>query len=470
MEKNLFQFNPAEIAMYISKGKWELAKHLELINEKLIKVAKREIKRLIINMPPRHGKSELISHYFPFWYLGNNKDENVILTTYSQNFANRFGKRLRSLFREFGKTFYDMDIHKDYKGASEIKTTKGDGSIYCVGNGGSITGRGADLLIIDDPIKNQQDASSMKLRDNLWDWFQSTAYTRLEPNGAVIVVMTRWHEDDICGRILANEPDQWEVLSLPAIAESEDDPLGRKEGEALWSSKFNIDILNQKKQSNGAYFFSGLYQQNPAPLEGGSFPKSLFRYFQTNEEFYLLDCNNTISITKSKCSIFSTMDLAMSLKQTADYTVLITFAVTPDHSVLILDIIRERMESTKHIEIIKQAFAKWKPISIGIEQVQYQTALINDALNLGYPIKALKPIGDKLVRSYSISNLLSAGKIYFQQNAHWLHDFENELIHFPKGKHDDQVDAFSYICQMISPISGFEIISAGKKKSEFGDF
>lgn len=470
MNNRIYDKSPAETAISISKGKWEFAKHLQLINEKLLLIAKRKIKKLIINMPPRHGKSELISYYFPFWYLGNFKNENIMLTTYSQNFANNFGKRIRSLFREYGKSVFDLEMNKDYKSASEIRTKEGKGGIYCVGSGGSLTGRGADLMIIDDPVKNTKDANSEKMRDNLWDWYQSTAFTRLEPEGAVIIVMTRWHEDDICGRLLQNESNDWEILNLPAIADNDIDDLGRNKGEALWEKRFGLPELDKIKQGIGAYFFTGLYQQRPAPLEGGNFPKSSFKYFKMNSEHYLLNCSQSNAVSKSECVIYCTMDLAMSLKETADYTALITFAVTKDKSVLILDVTRERMESTKHIELIKQVYSKWSPSLIGIEKVQYQTALINDALNIGLPIKPLVPDKDKLVRTYPIANLLSVGKIYFLQNADWLYEFENELIHFPKGKNNDQVDAFAYICQMLAPISEFETISRGKKSSIFNGY
>ncbi len=470
MSERIFESSPAELAIEISNGKWDFAKHLQLINEKLLKVAKREIKKLIINMPPRHGKSELISHYFPFWYLSNFRNENVIFTTYSQAFANHFGKRLRSLFREFGNKMFGLELDKNYKSASEIKIDKSKGSIYCVGSGGSLTGRGADLMIIDDPIKNHKDASSAKLRDNLWDWFQSTAYTRLEPDAAIILVMTRWHEDDICGRLLESELNEWEVLKLPAIAEEDNDELNRVLGEPLWEKRFDIERLNKAKQSMGTYFFSGLYQQRPAPLEGGNFPKTSFKYFQTNEEFYLLDSNQSKAIPRKDCKIYSTMDLAMSTKETADYTVLLTFAVTPDKSVLVLDVIRKRMESSEHISLILNNYANWLPSIIGIESVQFQTFLINHAREIGLPIQNLKADKDKLTRSYPIANLLSAGKVYFQQNAHWLYEFERELMLFPNATHDDQVDAFSYICQMIAPISNFDPFGKGKRDSKFNGY
>lgn len=184
-----------------SYNTWKEPKHIKLIKNTLLKLEKRIIKNLIVNIPPRHGKSELISKYFPVWYLLNNPNHRIILTTYNNSFASLLGGQCLEIINEFGAD-YGFHISINNKGKGHFKLDGYKGSITAVGAGGSITGRGADLIIIDDPIKNIFEAKSEIRRENLWDWLTTTAFTRLEPNGIIIIVMTRWHKDDLCGKII----------------------------------------------------------------------------------------------------------------------------------------------------------------------------------------------------------------------------------------------------------------------------
>lgn len=194
-------YNLIEFAKFASLGYWKEAPHLKLIADNLEKLEARNIKRLIVNMPPRHGKSELISKYFPLWYMIKNPSHRIILTSYNTKFAEYWGGEIMNIIYDIGDELgVKISKNKHARGSFQIEGHKG--SMQCVGAGGSLTGLGANLIIIDDPIKNNTEADSQIVRENLWDWLLSTVYTRLEPDGVIAIVMTRWHKDDICGRII----------------------------------------------------------------------------------------------------------------------------------------------------------------------------------------------------------------------------------------------------------------------------
>lgn len=447
---------PAWLATIVSGKQWEFQPHLQLIDQALVNAANGKAKRIIINMPPRHGKSELISKYFPFWYLGNYPDKRIMLTSYGSEFATSWGKKVRDMIDIYGNIMFDVQIDKSSRSAHDFKLENHQGGMNCIGAGGSITGKGADLMIIDDPVKNDAEANSKTIRDSIWEWYTTTAYTRLEPDGVLIIIMTRWHEDDLCGRIIREEginfKQIWTYINLPAIAE-ENDILSRKPGEALWKKRFSIEKLEEIKKTIGNYWFSSLYQQRPSTLEGGIFNIKHFRYFSEKDGVYILHSDTQQKYIKNKCHIYAVMDLAASVKETADYTVLIVFAVTEHFDILILDVFRERVEGAEHLKLVERTYHKWNPISIGIESVQYQIALVQSAKRKGVPVKALYPDKDKVSRSLAIAARMEAGSVYFREQASWLATFEDELLHFPNATHDDQVDAFAYCATMIKPIS-----------------
>ena len=258
-EKGYKHKSPATFAEEVSNGRWRAMPHLQMIDRELVRASSREITKIMVNLPPRHGKSELISKYFPAWYLGNFPDQRVILTSYNSHFACMWGRQVRDILKLYGKDYFDIGISPTARAVDSFAIADAMGGMDSVGAGGSLTGRGADLMIIDDPVKSDKEANSKLIRENLWDWYRSTAFTRLEPNGIIVMIMTRWHEDDICGRILAEE-DDWNLIKLPAIAE-ENDPLGRAPGTALWEERFNLDALIMKRKVSGIYWFSAMYQQ-----------------------------------------------------------------------------------------------------------------------------------------------------------------------------------------------------------------
>jgi predicted phage terminase large subunit-like protein len=445
--------SPAEFASVASGGRWVCTKHLDLINENLMRLYRRDIMRLIINIPPRHGKSEIISKYFPVWYMGADNNARIIHSTYSQRFAMHWGRQMRRLINDSGDLL-GLKIDKSSRSGDEIRFEESSGEIICLGAGGSLTGRGADLIIIDDPIKNFAQASSEKMRENIWDWFNSTLYTRLEPEGIIVIIMTRWHEDDLCGRIMTNSEggDNWELIKLPAIA-VERDRLGRDAGEAFWPERFNAEAIDRIRRQIGSFWFSGLYQQEPNPAGGAVFRRQHFRYFDENEGFYhLLKTGDNFSIIEHKSlMIFAVFDLAVKQGEMNDYTVALVFGWAANGEILILDVLRRRFEPTEHIRLVNSVYQRWRPVLIGIESVQYQTLLVKLAARIGIPVKELKAKENKVSRSLPMAAYMEQGIVFFRRGADWLAEFESELLNFPNGRHDDQTDAFAYIAQMISP-------------------
>lgn len=228
----------ADYVQYVHMGRWKRARHLDLVCEKLESIIEGKTKRLMIFMPPRHGKSMTVTETFPSFYLGKNPEKRVIEISYSGDLAQQFGKRNRDKVEEFGPTLFGHTISQVQATKTNWNLDNGMGGMISVGIGGSITGYGADLLIVDDPIKNRAEAESATYRDKLWDEYQSTVSTRLHAGGAVIIILTRWHEDDLAARLLNPEygkVEDWDIISLPAVCEDPaTDPLGRELGEALW--------------------------------------------------------------------------------------------------------------------------------------------------------------------------------------------------------------------------------------------
>lgn len=455
---------PSDLAWMVSKGKWYPADHLLLLDEALVKVSLGLIKRLMIFMPPRHGKSELTSKYFPAWYLGRNPDKRVILTSYEADFAASWGYKVRTILQDYGNPCFGINLSQKSAAKNRWDILGHNGGMITAGVGGAITGKGADLLIIDDPVKNAEEAQSETYRQKTYDWYISTAFTRLEPGGAVILIQTRWHEDDLAGRILANEGDKWTVISLPALAEK-DDLLGRKEGEALFTSRYSRDNILEIKKTLGSYWFSALYQQRPQPAGGAVFKREYFKY--ATLENGIIDLGEFKKYVFKDCKIFQTCDPATSTKETADYFVLSTWAQTPINDLVLLNVHRTRLESPDQVNLFKQGYTRWKPVQQWVEQNGIGKTLYQSLLRTGLPVKKLDADTDKVTRALPTAARMEAGTVYFlrdeDEGQSWLHDFEEELLRFPNGAHDDQVDTLSYAGQVvIESINGFDDLDLSK--------
>ena len=314
-----------------------------------------------------------------------------------------------------------------------------------------------NCLIIDDPVKNRQEADSQTYRDRVWSEWQSTLSTRLHPKAAVVVVLTRWHEDDLAGRLIKAEPNRWKLLNLPAIAE-EDDPLGRPIGAALWPERYDEAELAGIKITAGSRDWEALYQGRPSPLQGGLFKRQTFRRFKYHPEKRIVELfsdSGTKIYSLADCKVFQTCDVAGSLKSSADYFVLGTFALAPAGELLILDIFRDRLEGPDQPALLQRKFREWSPVVQGIESKSMGLTLYQSMIRSGLPILELTPgTKDKYTRALSMAPRYQAGMVYHRQGASWVDELETELASFPSGAHDDQVDVVVYAGDVMEWVLG----------------
>lgn len=458
---------PVGWARYASRGTWKAAPHLMLLNRVLMAAAagERWASRVIIEMPPRHGKSEFTSGYFPAWYLGMYPDHKVILASYADTFAAQWGQRNRDLLETHGSDVFGVRVRQDSRAKDTWNLTKRRGGMYTAGVGGSLTGKGAHLAIIDDPVKNDEEALSPTMREKAKEWYRATLRTRMESAHApIVLIMTRWHTDDLAGWLMKEQPDDWLKISLPAIA-TEDEEIWlpddtkrpawtRKAGEPLWPAKYGLDDLLAIQADMGGpdgYWWLALYQQTPTPMGGGILKPELFRKFTLAADGYLLDAPPGPELVSTNAlRRFGTMDLATSVKTQADFTVLGIFGVHgPD--LLLLDVLRGKWEGPDLPRVAARVWQVYHPAYIGVESVGFQVSTVQD-MRRGdphhnrppLPIKALEPRGDKVSRALTLAARMGTGNVYVPKDAPWLPGLEAELVQFPKGKHDDQVDMLSY--------------------------
>ena len=429
---------PAAMAYHVSRGKWRPAKHLLYTSRKLVNVAARRTKRLIVTEPPRHGKSELISRYFPAWYLGIFPDERIILTSYEADFAASWGRKARDTVEEFGGELFGIRVRQDSSAANRWDIEGHSGGMVTAGAGGPITGRGGNVIIIDDPFKNAEEANSKRIRDKVWEWYQSTLYTRLEPGGAIIIVMTRWHEDDLVGRLLNpeyGEVEDWEIINLPAVAE-EGDVLGREPGEALWPERYDLAELKRIKKTVGSYWWNALYQQRPSPPEGSIIKREWWRFYK--EPPSNLD------------EVIQSWDCSFKETATGSYVVGQVWGRKGADKYL-LDQFRARVDFTETLRAIKRLSAKWPAARLKLVEEAANGPAVIAALRSEVPgIVAVRPRGSKEARLHAVSPDIEAGNVYLPSGAPWVHDYIEELVAFPSGANDDQVDATSQALERLT--------------------
>jgi predicted phage terminase large subunit-like protein len=408
---------------------FEIVPHVRLIVEHLEAVERGDIDRLIITLPPRHLKSTSGSIAFPGWFLGRHPDRHIILASYAQELASDFGRKVRNLVADplHQMIFPECVLSGDSAAAHRFSTTAGGGAFF-VGAGGSVTGRGADLLIIDDPLKSREEASSAAYRRTLQQWFEEVAYTRLQGHQAIVLIQTRWHQDDLAGWLLREHAsDGWTNLVLPAIAEP-GDPLGRREGEALWPERFPIEVLSRIKEAIGTSAWVSLYQQRPVAEAGGVFKREWWRVYRDQPE-----CRRII---------FS-LDCAFKTGQQNDYSVVAIFGETQNGYAL-LYVSRDRLEFPDLKRRVIALAEIWRPGAVLVEDAASGQSLIQALQReTRLPILPVKPQGDKLARANGVSPLVESGRVALPESAPWLSDFLDEVSSFPAAPHDDQVDAIS---------------------------
>lgn len=412
-------------------------------------------RKLMVFMPPQEGKSERCSHYFPIWLLQHNPDLRIGIVSYSDEMARRWGSDIKLDLETFDGTDGTVDLglrlREDMSAAGRWQVKGGRGGVYCVGIRGSLTGKPVDVLIIDDPVKDLDTAQSKANRDAADRFWRAVAIPRMGPETVVVLIQTRWHEDDLAGRILQNEPGQWEVLSIPAKAESVEDVLEREIGEYLKSVRGDRDWENIEANV-GPYVWAALYQQRPAPQSGGLFKRKKFRYWH-----YLPVLNSGYGLTGGlrlsladrvilldDCWRFITVDLAASTSTQADWTVAAVWAVTLEGDLILVDRVREKVEEHEHWDLVRPLRERYAVDVVFVESRMFGTTMVVDATRAGVPILELKADTDKWTRAVPASTRVNNGRAWFPGDVDWLDEWESELATFPNGAHDDQVDVFAY--------------------------
>ncbi|HUU41769.1 MAG TPA: phage terminase large subunit [Desulfatiglandales bacterium] len=413
---------------------YRVDRHHDAIIDHLEAVESGEISRLMIFLPPRHGKTLLASQFFPAWYLGRNPTRQVIAASYSETRAGDVGREVRNQLIDplHGQIFEDCHIDKDSASVHRIGLHEG-GAYFSVGIKGAIVGRGAHLFLIDDPIKSREEAESETFRESIKDWYKSVAYTRLMKENAIVLIQTRWHKDDLAGWLLReHRHENWTVLRLPAIAEPED-MLGRKEGEVLWPWFQDLDRLHTIRRTIGTREWSSQYQQRPVSIEGA-----------------LINLNDFIRYDKYGGGIKERVIKTVQSWDTANkdtpgtaYSCCQTWKVTKNMYYL-WDVFRKRLKYPELKRMAKALHNRHMADVVLIEDKASGQSLIQELKeSTRIPVIPINPVNSKIVRFDVESAKVEAGRVALPMTAPWLAVWEEEIAPFPYSVYNDQADAFS---------------------------
>lgn len=426
-------------------GQTQRPPHLALIEDLLVEAVLGRIPRLMICLPPRHGKSETCSHWGPAWTLSRWPAKRIILCSYGADYAATWGRKVRdSLTEAHGLGLIEHGIAADLSRASEFEMERHGGGMVTAGVGGPITGRGADLLLIDDPVKSAEEASSPTYRERSWDWYNATAMTRLEPGGSVILIQTRWHHDDLAGRILAEGAAGWRVVNLPALAEPEGDVLGRQPGEALWPQRYPASALHAIREARGSYWWASLYQQRPTPREGGFFKQHWFK---------IIEAAPAEVVRRVRF-----WDKAAT-EGGGDWTVGVLMSRTGAGMFTVEDVVRVQ-ESSGAVKSLVLQTAQRDGVDVHIAMEQEPGSAGKDVIAAylqalsGYSFKGVPSTGDKALRADPLASQAEGGNLQLVKGQ-WNGQFVDELCAFDKGEHDDQVDAASGAFGQLATVSRY---------------
>jgi predicted phage terminase large subunit-like protein len=409
-------------------------RHHKIMAKAFERVANGECKRLIINMPPRHTKSEFASYLLPAWFLGKYPNKKVIQSSNTGELAVGFGRKVRNLVdsEQYKDIFPNLHLQQDSKAAGRWNTSKG-GDYFAIGVGGTVTGKGANLLIIDDPHSEQEAAlaaSNPDVFDKVTEWYTSGPRQRLQPGGAIVIVMTRWAQRDLTGQVLkaaaARGGEQWEVIEFPAIMPS---------GKPLWPEFWSLGELEALRQELPNSKWQAQYQQNPVGNESAIIKRDWWKWWEHERP--------------PQCDyILQTWDTAFEKNNRADYSAGMTWGIfynDEDHSlpnIILLNAYKKRVEWVQLKKDVFDEYNEWEPDGVLIEKKATGGPLIYELRAMGIPVQEYTPSRgqDKIARLNSVSDIIASGKVWVPRTA-WAEEVVDEIAAFPSGEHDDLVDA-----------------------------
>ena len=422
---------------------YEPAPHQAYIIKHLENIAASQLRRLLIAAPPGSAKSTYASVLFPAWYLSQHPEHHVILAAHTIELAERFARRARNLIGEHSAAL-GLELSDDSQSAGRWSLKSG-GSLFAVGAGGAIAGYRADLLVIDDPVRSREEAFSESAREKLYEWFITDLLPRLRPGGKICAISTRWHEDDLFGRLAAI--GRYEVVSLPAVAE-QDDPLGRAPGEYLWDSDPDYpygDFLRAQREAQLPSNWSALFLQRPAPEQGDYFRAEWFRPY-------------TVLPARERVAIYGASDYAVSAGK-GDFTVHLIVGLDPDGSLYLLDLWRRQADTATSVDAFLDLVKQWKPIGFAQEVGQINSAIgpfMRERMrerNVFVATETFPTKGDKAIRCQSIRGRLAVSGMLVPTHAEWWPEVRAELLSFTAANHDDCADALGLIGQILDKMS-----------------
>lgn len=428
--EGVMELLPHTFAWAKSGGKWQAFDYLAHIGMEIAKAVHKGNGRIIVNMPPRVGKTKFIGQWVPLWFLNLFPEKFVILCSYAAEIAEMSGRIVRNEIEN--NDAIDLELSGDSTAADNWHTSKGGGMITA-GIGGPITGKGGHLLLIDDPIKNWKDASSETLKMGQREWFQSTFYTRAEPGATIVILMHRWTEDDLCGWLEAEHSDKWKVIKFPAVAE-ENDVLGRTPGKALCPKRYDEAAYERIRLGVGEQTWAGLYQQRPAPAEGKIFKKQWWKYWDSEDDLPHMDV------------VVMSWDLTFDKKNDAAYNVGQAIGMSGNNFYL-LGQSRAKAEFTEQIDMIELLHQKHHS-GIPLIENKANGAAVISVLKRKFPgIVAIEVKGSKELRAMSVSPLVQSGNVFLPNPSYnpserkWVSEFIDRFAMFPNVKYKDEIDA-----------------------------
>lgn len=483
--------SPAHLGREQLGEKFQVPPHIARLNRELVEAWFTDNSRLEVTLPFQHGKSFISSHFYPSWVLLLAPETRIVLGSYEERFSGQFGLKVRETVDRFGAPL-GIHVRMDSRARNEWVIDGYGGGMVCKGRGGAIVGRAADLLLLDDTLKNTEEALSPIILDSLWDWYSVIAFSRLGPRAPIVNVGTRYVTRDLFGRIKAEERaggEQWKRLKFKAIA-SEADPLGRKPGEALWPSRVPLDrlLMIQKRRPR---WFNACWQQEPEEEEGAHFKPRKWPGFKDLGDIYALGGQGGRKLVrKDECLRLMTVDWATSERKGSDFTAILTGDLCPGGELLLLDAINKRVRIENCVPLLAETCKRWRPQHVAVESQGFQAALANECRR--YPVipevRRLDPGGGpnaKLRRALPAIVMGENHRIFLPdeddeefartlekiagEDESWQRVFLDQVAGFTGNgdEHDDLVDTLAYMAQLAQALRGSGFRPLGE---EWGPF